>query len=107
MYAPTSRPVGVERGHVLRGVDGDVDPAVEQCLLELLDEHAAAADLTERPRSVTVAGGGDGYERDLDPGPPHRLRRALGLDESEPTAAGTDAQKHDNRDSTWCADVHR
>ena len=43
--------VGVGRGHVLRGVHGDVDPAGEQRLLDLLHEHAALADLPERPAS--------------------------------------------------------
>ena len=42
------QPVGVGRGHVLRGVHCDVDASVEQRLLELLDEDAARADLAER-----------------------------------------------------------
>ena len=41
----------VGRGHVLGRVDGDVDPAGEQRLLELLDEDAAAPDLAERASS--------------------------------------------------------
>jgi hypothetical protein len=36
-------------------VDGHVDPSFEQCLLELLHEHAAGADLAERAAAVTVA----------------------------------------------------
>ena len=35
----------VRRGHVLRRMDRGVDPPLEQRLLELLDEHAALADL--------------------------------------------------------------
>ena len=65
-------PLGVRRGHVLGGVDGDVDPAREQRLLELLDEDAARADLAERLRSVAVARRRDRDERDLDPGPRSR-----------------------------------
>ncbi len=87
-------PVRVRRGHVLRGVDGDVDPPGEQRLLELLDEDAARADLAERPRPVAVAGRRDRDERDLDARAPQPLRRLLGLREREPTAAGADAYEH-------------
>ena len=57
---------GIARRHVLRAVHGDVDPAGEQRLLELLDEDAARADLPERLRAVLVAGGRDRHQRDLD-----------------------------------------
>ena len=91
-------PVGVRRGHVLRGVHRDVDAPVEQRLLELLHEHAARADLAERPRAVAVAGGRDRDERDLDAGPPQkRVRGELGLGEREPTAARPDADEHTRR----------
>ena len=50
-YAPDREPRRVRRGHVLRGVDGDVDPPGEQRLLELLDEDAALTDLAERASS--------------------------------------------------------
>ena len=60
------QPVRVGRGHVLGGVDGDVDAPREQCLLELLDEDAALADLAERLRPVAVARGRDRHQRDLD-----------------------------------------
>jgi hypothetical protein len=46
-------------------VDGDVDSAGEQRLLDLLHEHAACADLPERLRAVLVAGGRDRDERRL------------------------------------------
>ena len=62
------QPGRVGRGHVLRRVHGDVDPPVEQRLLELLDEDAAVADLAERAAAVAVAGGRDRDERDLAPG---------------------------------------
>ena len=65
-YAPTTRPVGVGRGHVLRRVDGDVDAPGEERLLDLLDEDAARADLAERRSAVAVARGRDRDERDLD-----------------------------------------
>ena len=86
----------VGRRHVLRGVDGDVDPALEERLLELLHEHAAAADLAERARPVAVARGCDRNQGDLDPRPSQRLDRALGLGEREPTAARADANQHDS-----------
>ena len=88
-------PFRVRRGHVLRGVHGDVDPPVEQRLLELLHEDAARADLAERPRPVAVAGRRDRDERDLDAagGDASRVRGELGLREREPTAAGPDADQ--------------
>ena len=56
-----SRPRGprVRRGHVLGGVDGHVDPAGEERLLDLLHEDTARADLAEWLRSVAVPGGRD------------------------------------------------
>ncbi len=86
--------VGVGRGHVLRGVDRDVDPAVEQRLLELLDEDAALADLAERLRAVAVACRRDRDERDLDAGPAQPLAGQLGLRQREPTSAASDSEKH-------------
>ena len=59
-------PGGVGRRHVLRRVDGNVDPAVQQGLLELLHEYAPLADLSERLAAVAVAGRRDRNERDLD-----------------------------------------
>src|SRR5581483_9130766 len=56
----------VRCGQVLRGMDGDVDPPLEQRLLEFLDEDAARADLAEGTRAVAVTGRGDGHERELD-----------------------------------------
>ena len=56
----------VRGGHVLRRVHGDVDAALEQRLLELLDEDPAGADLAERARAVAVARRRDRHERDLD-----------------------------------------
>ena len=91
--------LGVRRGHVLGRVDGHVDPAREQGLLELLDEDAALADLPERLRPVAVARGRDRDERDLDPVSTTRLSAqrlggALRLGEREPTAARPDADEH-------------
>ena len=103
VYAPTASPSSVGRGHVLRRVHGDVDAALEQRLLELLHEHAAGADLAERPRAIAVARGRDRHERDLDPGPAQRLGGALGLGEREPTAAGADAKQHSTAGSRCAA----
>jgi hypothetical protein len=46
-------------------VDGNVDPAVEQRLLELLHKHTPSAELAERTRAVPVSGRRDRHERDL------------------------------------------
>ncbi len=94
-------PFGVRRGHVLGGMDGDVDPPREQRLLELLDEDAALADLPERLRPVAVARGRDRDERDLHPWPAQRLGGAFGLGEREPTAAGADADEHSGDALPW------
>jgi hypothetical protein len=48
--------------HVLRRVNGEVDATGEERLLDLLDEDAPLADLAERLRPVTVAGGRDRNE---------------------------------------------
>ena len=82
--------VGVGRGHVLGGMDGDVDPPGEQRLLDLLDEHAARADLAERLRPVFVARGRDRDERDLDTVAPQPIGRELGLRQREPATAAAD-----------------
>ena len=74
----------VGRGHVLRGVYGDVDPACEQRLLDLLHEDAALADLAERARAVAVARGRDRHERDLVTARAEHVRGELGLRQREP-----------------------
>ena len=86
-------PCRVRRGHVLRRVDGDVDPAGEQRLLDLLHEHAALADLAERARAVAVAGGRDRHEDDLVARPPDHRAGELGLGQREPRAARADANE--------------
>ena len=88
------QPGRVTRGHVLRGVDGGVDPPVEQGLLELLDEDAAVADLAEGATSVAVAGGRDRHERDLPPRGTEPLGDQRGLRQREPAAAGAEPEKH-------------
>ena len=92
-----TRPSSVRRGHVLRGMDRNVDAPVEQRLLELLDEDAPLADLAERLRPVAVAGSRDRNEGDLDPRPANRVRRQLGLREREPASAASDADQHSRR----------
>ena len=84
--------VRVSRGHVLRGVHGDVDPSVQQRLLQLLDEDTALADLAERLRPVPVARSRDRDERDLDAGPAQPFAGQLGLREREPTSAASDSK---------------
>ena len=85
---------GIRRGHVLRGVHGNVDATVEQRLLQLLDEDTTSSDLAEGTRAVTVARCRDGNERDLDTRRAQPRCSELGLREREPTAAGTDADQH-------------
>ena len=85
---------GIRGGHVLRGVDGDVDPPLEQRLLELFHEDPARADLTERTGAVAVTGRRDRDERELDAGRSQRRESALGLGEREPTGATADADEH-------------
>src|SRR5213078_1956771 len=84
----------VRRGHVLRRVDGDVDPPGQERFLDLLDEHAPRADLTERLRPVLVARGRDRHERDLDAVPAQLLRRELGLRQGEAATPAADPQEH-------------
>src|SRR3712207_9308579 len=58
----------VRRRHVLCRMDRDVDPAVEERLLDLLHEDAAFADLAEGTRAVAVARRRDRDERDVELG---------------------------------------
>src|SRR5207247_6162498 len=76
-------PLRVRRGHVLGGVDGDVDPPREQRLLDFLDEDASCPDLAERLRAVLVARGRDRHERDLDAVAAQPPGRELGLGRRE------------------------
>jgi hypothetical protein len=55
--------VGQHRRHVLQGMDGAVDAALQQGLLDLLGEHALAADLQQTAVLHPVAGGGDDDQR--------------------------------------------
>src|SRR5579864_8968953 len=73
---------------------GDVDPAGEQRLFDLLDEDAALADLAKRARAVAIAGRRDRHERDLVPRTAHNCAGELGLREREPRAARPDANEH-------------
>jgi hypothetical protein len=75
-------------------VHGDVDPASEQGLLELLHEDTARADLAERTSAIAIARRRYGHQRDLDARPPQPICGNAGLSEREPTAAGADAYEH-------------
>jgi hypothetical protein len=46
-------------GHVLHGMDGEIDAALHQRLLDLLGEEALAADLLQLAVLHPVAGGAD------------------------------------------------
>src|SRR5262249_61457220 len=91
---PDGETFGLRRRHVLRGVNRNVDPSVQQRLFELLGKHAPCAELAERLRAIPVAGGGDGYECDLKTVVAEMRRGKLGLREREPTSAGADADQH-------------
>ena len=52
------------RGQVLHGVHGDIDPLIEQGLVDLLGEQPLAAEVAQRLVADAVAGGGDGLKRD-------------------------------------------
>src|SRR5579864_498536 len=75
-------------------MDGDVDAAREERLLDLFDEDAAFTNLAERARAIAVAGGGNRQERDLDSGRPHRGSRTRRLDERKLRAARADTNEH-------------
>ena len=101
------QPLRIRGGEVLGGVDGDVDPPLEQRLLELLHEDAARADLAERARAVAVAGRRDRDEHELDAGRPQGGEGALGLGERELTAATADADEHSPVASAQAASTRR
>ena len=79
-------------------MNGDVDPPLEQRLLELLDEDPPLADLAERPRPIAIAGGRHRHERELETRAAQPSDRQLRLGEREPTAAGADANQHGSGD---------
>src|SRR5436305_6998175 len=95
------QPLRIRGGQVLRRVDRDVDPPLEQRLLDLLDEDAARTDLAERARAVTVARGRDRHERDVVAATAYHTRRELRLGEREPRAARPDANEHSRSSSRW------
>src|SRR5581483_5253878 len=57
-------------------------------------EHAARADLSERPSPVAVARGRDRHEGDLDARAADRGGRLLRLGQREPRAARPDTNEH-------------
>src|SRR5204863_313788 len=79
-------------GDVLHAVDREVGGALEERLLDLLDEQALAADLRERDVEDLVARGGDDVEVDGEVGRDGEEARldVLGLPECEGGASGGD-----------------
>jgi hypothetical protein len=63
-HAVDRQPVGEPRLHVLERVDGDVDLAVAQRLLDLLGEQALAAGLGQRPVLDAIPRGADRHDGD-------------------------------------------
>src|SRR5579862_6116891 len=89
-----------QRGrHVFHRMDGEIDAAVFQGLLELLGEEALAADLGERPVGHLIAGGADddGLDRTFSGERGMRAAEAPAqlarLRQRELAAAGPDAQQ--------------
>src|SRR5690606_36630743 len=78
--------------HVLHAVHREVGLAVEQRLLDLLDEQALAADLGQRAVDDAVAGGLDDEELDGEAGGgrDQAIADVVGLPEGELAAAGRD-----------------
>ncbi len=87
-------PVRQKRRQILGGMDGDVDPAGEERLVDLLGEQALAAGLGERTVGDPVAGGADRHDRERRLIEAERRREAApclrGLGECERAAAGAD-----------------
>ena len=68
-------------------MDGYVDTAGKQRLLDLLDEDPARADLAERSLAIAIAGGGDRDKRHFDARAAQPHCRQLGLRQGELRAA--------------------
>ena len=71
--APIAQRVVGDRREVLGRVHGDVGPAVEHGLLDLLDEDALAADGVQRDVLAAVTGRLDEHQLDVAPGRPPEL----------------------------------
>ncbi len=88
---------GQKRLHVLGRMDGEVDGAGKQRLLDFLGEQALAAGLQERPVLDAVAG--RSYRNDLERfrlqpvRSGERVAHRARLPERQPAAAGADADR--------------
>jgi hypothetical protein len=87
------------------GVDGHIDAAGEESLLDLLHEDPALADLAERLRAVAVSRGRDGDERDVEIGigEAQRVGGDLRLRQREPTPPAAEPKNHGRRDRRGAA----
>ena len=86
-----------EGRHVLGRVNREIDPAVDQRLLDLLGEQAFAAEIGERPVAHEIARGADDHDldrvvRDVVRGGERGLRGA-GLPERKRAAARAEAEE--------------
>jgi len=77
-------------------VDGEIDPAVAERLLDLLGEQALAAGLRQRPVLDGIAGGlddgdGDALRRPAEGGG-QRIAHRMGLPQGQRAAAGADGK---------------
>ena len=81
-------------------MDGHVDPAGEERLFDLLDEHAALADLPEGLGAVAVAGRRHRHEGDVEVGNggAKRVGGELRLRQREPTPPAAEPKNHVRRD---------
>ncbi|MCY1005502.1 hypothetical protein OV079_07930 [Nannocystis pusilla] len=83
-------------GQVLHAVDGEVDGAGGELLLDGVDEQALAADLVERPVLDPVALGGDVDELDdevVAPGGAQPVADVMRLPQRQLGGAGSDPQR--------------
>jgi hypothetical protein len=95
--AADHQPVGLQGRHVLHRMDGDVDAARSQRLLDLAGEEALAADLLQRAVEHPVAGGLDHHDLEGGFGKAVRLHQPVagfvGLRERQWRAARADLQR--------------
>jgi hypothetical protein len=76
-------------------VDRQVDPAVEQRILDLSNEQPLAADVTEASFGPAVALRADRNQNSVDATNPQLVGHPPGLSEREGTAARAQPERHE------------
>ena len=98
--APMTSPSCVADGKILRRVHRGVGPTIEHGLLDLLDEHALAADHMQRDVLAPIAGRLDEHELGVATRGPERLRHRTCLSTSLGTATRGQPQRRQRHSST-------